>query len=136
MARIDAVTQNAMCDAAADRADVGSGTAQIQIYSGVAPGSFGGTPAGRLLVTFSLPNPAFSAAGTPDGQADLLGVPITGTGVAAGTAGYARLRNRNGDTIMDTDNIGTEVVLSTTTISVGLSVSLTSWLLTVGAGSA
>ena len=125
-----------MADAAVDRTDVGAGTAVLAVYTGSAPGSIGGSPAGTLLLSFNLPNPAFGAA-SGSGVATLQGVPIATTGLAAGTATYARVVNRNGDTIFDTESVGTsgtEVIMSTTTVSVGLDVDLTAMTVTQPAG--
>ena len=116
--RIADQVRDAAANGAVDRTDVGSGTAVLEIYSGSAPGSIGGSPAGTLLLSFDLPNPAFGDASS--GVATLNGTPISTTGVGDNTASYARVVNRNGDTIMDTESVGTsgtEVVLSTTTIS-------------------
>ena len=135
MGRIDALSRSAMADAHVDRTDLGAGTSTLLIYTGTAPAGIGDAAAGTLLVTFNLPNPAFGAAAT--GVATLLGVPIAAVGAAAGTAGYARLVNRDGLTIYDTESVGTaatEVIMSTTTVSIGLDVNLNSMTMTVGAG--
>ena len=124
-----------MADAHVDRTDLGAGTAVLRLYTGTAPAGIADAPAGTLLVTFNLPNPAFGAAAT--GVATLLGVPIAAVGAAAGTAGYARLVNRDGVAIYDTESVGTaatEVIMSTTTVSNGLDVNLNSMTMTVGAG--
>ncbi len=134
--RVNSDVQNAAADGAVDTIDVGAGTAVLEIYSGSAPGSIGGAPAGTLLASFNLPNPAFGAAAA--GVATLQGVPISTTGVGDGTAGYARIRDRNGDTNFDTEDLGTsgtEVVLSTLTISTGLDIDLTAGTITMPAGS-
>lgn len=134
--RIAAEVQNAACDGAVDRVDSGAGTAVLEIYTGSGPGTIGSAPAGTLLVSFDLPNPAFGNAAA--GVATLQGVPISDTGVGDGTAGHARIVNRNGDAIFDTDDVGTsgnEVTLSTLTISTGLDVDLTAGTITMPAGS-
>lgn len=134
--RISTAARNAACDGMVDLTETGSGTAVVEIYTGSAPGSIGSAPAGDLLVSFDLQDPAFGAASS--GVATLLGVSISGTGVAAGTAGYARLVNQNGDATADTEDVGTsgnEVVMSTTTVSIGLDLSLDSMTITMPAGS-
>ena len=134
--RIAGAVQDLMADAAVDHVDTGTGTAVLEIYSGSAPVSIGGSPAGTLLVSFDLADPAFGASSS--GTATLLGVPISGTGVGDATAGYARVVNQNGDAIFDTEDVGTsgnEVTMSTTTVSTGLDVSLTAMTISAPAGS-
>lgn len=133
--RISDAVRNAMADGAVDQTDVGAGTAVLEVYTGSAPGAISGTPAGTLLASFDLPNPAFGNAAA--GVATLLGVPIATTGVAAGTATYARVVNRNGDAILDTEDVGTSgnvVTMSTTTVSIGLDIDLTAMTVTQPAG--
>ncbi len=134
--RIATSVRNAMADAAVDLVDVGAGTAVVEIYTGDAPAAIGDAPAGDLLVSFDLDDPAFGAAAA--GVATLLGVPIVGTGVAAGTAAYARVVNQNGDALMDTESVGTAdatVIMSTLTVSVDLTVNLNAMTMTQPAGS-
>lgn len=133
--RISDDVRNAAADGSVDTIDVGAGTAVLEVYSGAAPANIGDAPAGTLLLSFNLPNPAFGAAAS--GVATLLGVPISTTGLAAGTAGYARIVDRNGDVNFDTQDVGTsgnEVTMSTTTISIGLDVDLTGCTVTMPAG--
>jgi len=135
--RISTAARSAACDAVVDITETGSGTAVLEIYTGSAPGTFGTTPAGTLLVSFDLQDPAFGAASS--GVATLLGVPISGTGVGDGTAGFAQVVDQNGDTLMDTEDVGTSgnvITMSTTTVSTGLDVSLTAMTVTMPAGSA
>lgn len=133
--RVSDAVRNASADGAVDQTDVGAGTAVLEVYTGSAPASIGDAPAGTLLLSFDLPNPAFGAAAA--GVATLAGVPISDVGVGAGTASYARFVNRNGDAVMDTESVGTaatEVIMSTTTVSVGLDVDLTAATITMPAG--
>jgi hypothetical protein len=134
--RVSTAVRNAMADGAVDLVDVGAGTATLEVYTGSAPATHGDAPAGTLLVSFNLPNPAFGAAAT--GVATLLGVPISDVGVGAGEAGFARVVNRNGDSLFETESVGTvgtTVIMSTTTVSVGLDVDLTAMTVTAPAGS-
>jgi hypothetical protein len=135
--RISDALRTVMADAAADEVDIGAGTAVLEVYSGSAPANIGDAPAGTQLLSFDLPNPAFGNAAT--GVVTLNGVPIATTGLAAGTAGYARLVDRNGDVLADTQDVGTSgntVTMSTTTISIGLDVDLTAMTMTQPAGTA
>lgn len=133
--RIATSARNAAADGVVDLTDLGVGTAVLEIYSGVAPANIGDAPGGTLLVSFDLPNPAFGAAAA--GVATALGVPIAAVGVGAGTAGYGRLLDRDGNAIFDTDDVGTSgqiINLSTTTVSIGLDMDLTSMTVTMPAG--
>lgn len=134
--RIAEQVRDGACDGAVDETDVGAGTAVVEIYSGTAPGSIGTAPAGDLLLSFDLPDPAFGAAAA--GVATLQGTPIATTGITDGEAGYGRIVNKNGDAIMDSEDVGTAgntFTLSTTTVSTGLDVELTSGTITMPEGS-
>jgi hypothetical protein len=105
----------------------------IKLYSGTQPanGNLGAT--GTLLVTLPLNNPAFGAAAA--GAIALNTAGVSGAGVAAGTVGYAVFTDSGGNIKwMCSAGVSASVpnlVLSTTTISVGLTVSVTSYTLTL-----
>jgi hypothetical protein len=134
--RLATATRNACCDSVVDLLDAGSGAGTIKIYSGSQPASANDAPTGTLLCTITLADPAFGAAST--GVATLAGTPLSGTGVAAGTAGWARLADSAGATVMDGSVTATggggQVELATTTISVGVTVQITSGTVTMPAG--
>lgn len=124
--------RNTLTNGAVDLIDVGSGTAKLQVRSG-AVGATPDTASGTLLAEFSLPNPCFgnSSSGTATANAisDV-------TGAANGTVGHIRVLDRNGNALWDNDDVGTsgtQVVLNTLTISTGLTVSVTSWTVTMPA---
>jgi hypothetical protein len=134
--RISTAARNAACDGQVDQIDVGTGTAVIEVYSGSGPATFGDAPAGTLLVSFDLQDPAFGAASS--GVATLLGVTISAVGVGDDDAGYARVLDQDGDVVMDTEDVGTSgnvVTMSTITVSTGLDVDLTAMTWTQPAGS-
>lgn len=134
--RLPTAARNSACDAVVDLLDAGSGAATLKIYSGSQPASANDAASGTLLTTVTLADPAFGAAST--GVATLAGTPLSGTGVAAGTAGWARLADSTGATVLDGSVTATggggQVELATTTISVGVTVQITSGTVTMPAG--
>lgn len=134
--RLPTATRNAACDAVVDLFDAGSGAATLKIYSGSQPATANDAASGTLLATVTLGDPAFGAASA--GVATLAGTPLSGTGVAAGTAGWARLADSTGATVLDGSVTATggggQVELATTTISVGVTVQITSGTVTMPAG--
>jgi hypothetical protein len=134
--RLATATRNAACDGVVDLLDAGSGAGTLKLYTGSQPASAGDAPSGTLLATITLSDPAFGAAAS--GVATLAGTPLSGTGVAAGTAGWARLADSAGNTVFDgavtATGGGGQVELATTTISVGVTVQITSGTVTMPAG--
>jgi len=124
--RIPVAVAILMADAAVDYVDTGAGTATMEIRTGTQPTNGDDAASGTLLVTFNLPNPAFGGAAdqNPHAKATLNGVPISGTGVAAGTAGWGRVYNRNGDPVFD-GAVGAEITLDNTSIAISQTVNLT-----------
>lgn len=125
--RLATATVNAKCDAAVDRIDGGPAAGTIKIYTGTQPATANDSASGTLLATFTLADPAFSAASA--GVATLLGTPRTTTGAAAGTAGWFRAADSTGATVFDgsitTSGGGGQLILNTTTVSVGVQVEIT-----------
>ena len=130
--RLPIATRNAGANAMADLANGGT----VEIRTGAQPASAGDAATGTLLLTFPLPNPAFGAAST--GTKSLAGAPRTATGVAAGTAGWARVKTSGGGTVMDgsvtATGEGGDITMDTTTVSVDLTVNLTALTITQPAG--
>ena len=133
--RLPAASRNAACDAVVDLVDVG-GAGTIEVRSGAQPASAGDAATGTLLATFTLAATAFGAAAA--GVATLAGTPRSTTGVAAGTAGWARMRSGAGSTVADFSVTATggggDITMNTTTVSVGLALDLTSGTVTMPAG--
>lgn len=134
--RIATAARNAAADAVVDLLDGGTGAGTIKIYTGTQPASAQDAVSGTLLATITLTDPAFGAAST--GVATLAGTPLSGTGVAAGTAGWARLADSAGATVLDGSVTATggggQIELATTTISSGVTVQITSGTVTMPAG--
>lgn len=131
--QIDSTARNAMADAYDALINTGAGTATLEIRTGTPPG-VGNAATGTLLVSFNLGNPAFSNAGTPGiGQIRLNGLPLTAVAVATGTAGYARLKDRDGNARGEGTVAvsGGDVTISSTSITSGNLVGLTGGIVTM-----
>jgi hypothetical protein len=136
---LSAATRNVLADAFDELAcNSGASPATIKLYSGTQPATADTALSGNtLLATFTLDDPAFGAASA--GVITLGGTPRTTTGAAAGTATWFRLESvgaGNIGTVCDGD-VGTSaatLILNTTTISVGVNVSITAGTITVPAG--
>ncbi len=125
--RIALSTRNAILDAVAAQIDAGSGAGTIAIYTGAQPANADAAATGTLLVTFTLADPAFAAATgstlTLDADPDLVAA-----AVATGTAGWARVRDSDNNTVFDgsvgTSGSGQDFTLTTTSIVSGQNVTL------------
>ena len=127
--QINTTQRNQMADALVDSIDTGTGTGKLQVRSGAA-GALG-IDAGTLLGEWNLPNPAFGAAS--GGVATANAISNT-TGLAAGTVGHWKVKDRNGADVMQANYPG-GLSLNTTTVSVGLTMSVSAFTVTQGAGS-
>lgn len=92
--------RNALADAFAARADAGAGPGTIDVRTGGKPASPNDAATGTLLATFTLADPAYGAA--VNGVATLDATPIlTTTALAAGTAGWWRMKDSSGNSVGD-----------------------------------
>lgn len=134
--RLPTASRNAATNAVVDLLDAGSGAATIDIRSGTQPAAAIDTATGTLLCTVTLADPAFGNSGT--GTATLLGVPLSGTGVANGTASWFRAKDSDGTTVLDGSVTATggggQIEVATTTVSTGLTVQVTSLTVSTPAG--
>jgi hypothetical protein len=130
-----------MADGVAALVNGGSGAGKLRIYSGSQPATPATSPSGTLLLEVTLNDPAFGSAASGVATADV-DPALSGTGAAAGTAGYFRIVDSTeaagtGLGIIDGSVTATggggECQLSTTTISNGLAVSITSLTITAPA---
>lgn len=124
--RLSAAARNAGLNASFDLADAGAGAGTIKIYTGSQVANADTAEAGTLLATFTLADPAFSAAsgGVKDLDAD---PDLTTTAVAAGTAGWARCEDSTGTNVFDgsVGTSGTDFIINSTAITSGQEVKLT-----------
>lgn len=119
--------RNAQLDAITTFAGNG---ALLRIYDGTRPAT--GGSATTKLAEFTLGSP-FDAAASSGALTPTL--PADTTGLAAGTATWARIVKSDGTTHVadiSAGTSGTDVVLNTATISVGVAVSVTSFTITAG----
>lgn len=136
--RLSAAARSAACNAVVDSLDGGT-TPVLEIYSGTQPTN-PDTAIGAqvLLVSFNMDGTAaFGAAST--GVATITGLPLSATGVAAGTAAWFRMKTQTGGTAVCDGTVtasggGGNIILSTTTISVGVTVEITSGTVTMPLG--
>jgi hypothetical protein len=104
--------------------------AKLRIYDGTRPAT-GGT-ATTLLAEFTLATPFAGAAGS--GSLTVTN-PANTTGAAAGTATWFRIVKADGTTHVLDGNVstsGSDCNLNTVTVSVGLTMSITSFVITRG----
>lgn len=124
--RFPSPVRNAILQAVATAADAGSGPAVLRLYTGSQPTSADNAATGTLLVTFTLAEPTFDApsAGVLALDAD---PDISAVAVASGTAGWARILDATGATVLD-GTVGTsgDFVINSTAIVAGQSVILAS----------
>jgi hypothetical protein len=101
----------------------------LKLYDGTRPAT--GGAATNLLATFICGTPF--AAGAAAGVLSPT-LPANTTGTAAGPTTWARLTTSGGTFVADLSvgTAATEVIINTTTISIGLTLSVTSWAVTAG----
>jgi hypothetical protein len=119
--------RNSQLDAITTRAGNAS---KLRIYDGSRPAT--GGAATTLLAEFTMGSPF--AAGAAAGVLSPT-LPSDTTGLAAGTATWGRIVQSDGSTHVADFSVGTsgtDVVLNTATISIGVTVSLTAFSITAG----
>lgn len=124
-------TRNANVDATAARFDAGVGAATVEVRTGGKPANPQAAATGTLLGTFTLNDPSWAAAAA--GSAALDVTPgISFTGVAAGTAGWFRVKDSTGATVMDgtCGTVSADMIMTSTSVSIGQVVNLTAGTMT------
>lgn len=123
--RLATIARNAAAKGVTDLLDAGTGAGKIEIRDGVMPATPQTLATGVVLATVTLTDPA---GGAPATGVVTLADPAAVTGVAAGTASWARFLDSAGVAVMDGDVTATggggTLTLATTTISVGLTVDM------------
>ena len=102
----------------------------VDANSGVGKLVIGTAGMATVLATIALVKPSFSISG---GVATLLGVPLSATATATGTAAVAQLQDSGGNIIgggMTVGTSATDVILNSTAISSGQTVTVTSGTIT------
>jgi hypothetical protein len=132
--RINTALRNAMADQVGATIDGGSGAGRLRIYTGSQPATPATSPSGTLLCEITLNDPSMEAAASGVAALDVSPA-LSGTGVAAGTAGWARFLTSTEaagtglgvvDGSVTATGGGGDVTVATTTVSIGLTVSVTS----------
>jgi len=122
--RLATATRNALTAAATAAIDAGPAGGTIDVRTGTQPLTANDAATGTLLLTWTLDATASFGAPTA-GIAELDATPvITTTGLAAGTAGWARIKDSTGATVLDIA-VGTELSLDNAVVAVGQTVNLT-----------
>ena len=106
--------------------------AKLRIYSGSAPADANAAVTGTLLVEMTLPSDWLAAA---SGGTKVLAGSWSVAATTTGTAGYFRLLNNAANTTYMQGNVGTsgsDLNLSSTSITSGDTVSITGFTLTAG----
>lgn len=134
--RIPTNVRNAMVNAAVDLIDAGPAAGTVQIRTGAQPASAGSAATGTLLGTLTLSDPAFVDA--VNGTATASAVTGDSSADASGTAGWFRVLDSTGATVMDGSITGAggggDMILDSTAIVAGGTISVTSWTVTQPAG--
>lgn len=134
--RIPNNVRSAMADAAVDLIDAGPGAGTVQIRTGGQPATAGAAASGTLLGTLTLSDPAFGAA--VNGVATAGAVTGDSSADATGTAGWYRVLDSTGATVMDgaisEAGGGGDMILDKVTVIAGGTISITSWTVTQPAG--
>ncbi len=128
----DVALRNAMLNEIATRTDAGPAGGFLRLYSGTRP-STGGT-ATTLLAELQFSNTAFAPASGGVLTANAISPDVSAN--ANGTATWFRVVDSTGSFVFDGDvglvGSGADLELNTTTISVGLAVAVTSFVITEG----
>ena len=139
--RISTAARNAAVAAIAALVDGGSGAGVIRVYSGSQPATPATSPSGTLLLEFTCSDPAFGSPATGVVNLDITPA-VADDGITNGTAGYFRICDSTeaagtGLGIVDGSVTATggggDLTLSTTSITTGLTVTITSLTLTMPA---
>lgn len=131
---ISTAARNAACDSVVDLLDAGPAGGKIRIYSGAQPAG-PDTAVGAQVLLAELTMDATAAFGSAaNGTATLDATPVLSTtGLAAGTAAWFRMLDSNNVAVMDgsAGTSGTDLILNTATISVGVTVEVTAGTITM-----
>lgn len=125
--------RTALATAVLTAIDTDAGAGKIEVRSGTQPATGDTAATGTLLATIVLADPAGTVATGVLTFTD----PAAVSAVAAGTASWFRLMDNSGDTVLDGDVTATggggQLQLATTALTVGLSVDVTSFTITMPA---
>lgn len=127
-------TRNAAVSAAAGLVDAGAGAGVMELRTGAQPASADDAATGTLLATVTLVDPAF---GAPVNGVATLADPVSVDAVASGDAGWFRVKDSTGVTVLDGSVTATagggDLELSSVTVTSGLPVDISGGTLTMPA---
>lgn len=134
---ISTAVRNALADAFTARVDAGAGAGVLEVRTGGKPASPNDAATGTLLASFTLADPAYAAAA--NGVAALDATPVlTTTGLAAGTAGWFRVKDSAGNTVGDGtaggSGSGADMIWDNPVIAVGQTLNITAGSVTQPVG--
>jgi hypothetical protein len=131
--RISAAVRTAMVDAVKATIDAGAGAGKIRIYTGAQPATPATAASGTLLVDIPFNDPSFEATASGVASADVTPT-VVGTAVATGTAGWFRVLDSNNNACIDgtvtATGGGGDITIASTSITTGLTVTVTGLTLT------
>ena len=122
--RLSTSARNAACAAIVGLLDAGAAGGTIKVYSGSQPATPNTAPTGTLLATFTHDATAAYAAPVNGTAAPDVSPVLSTTGVAAGTPGWFRCADSDGNAVWD-GAVGAELTLDASTIAVGQTVQIT-----------
>lgn len=131
--RLATASATAAADAVVDRIDAGAGPGTLKVYSGAVPADGDTTPAGTLLATVTLADPAFGSASSISAAISRAAMtdPAAVTWSASGTAGCYLIEDSTGANVWAGDVTGTggggSLELSSTTAVSGSPFDITSF---------
>lgn len=123
-------SRNAQLDDVRTRIDAGAGAGLLRVYDGSRPATGGAATTLLAELTFTDPSAGSAAAGALTFSA----ITADPSANASGTATWARMVDSTGAFVAD-GSVGTaaaDYILNTTTITAGVQVSCTSFVLTAG----
>lgn len=130
--RVTAALRNNMGAVVTNAIDAGSGPGVIEIRTGSRPATPETAVTGTLLATVTLGDPSFA---TWSAGASSVADPASIVAVADGTAGYCRVKDSTGATVMDgtvtATGGGGDLTLGSVSITTGQSVDVTGGSLTI-----
>lgn len=121
--RLTTAQQNAHASATTNAVDAGPAAGTIKVYTGAQPATANDPATGTLLLTWTLADPAFGAPVAGVATLDTTPV-ITTNAVAAGTAGWFRVADSTGVTVVD-GAVPAQLVFDNAVIANGQVVNLT-----------
>lgn len=132
--KISDLARSAMCDALVDLIDAGTPPGTLKIYTGSAPTNTTDADSGTLLATLTFSNTAYGAASA--GVAQEAAITSDSSIDNTGTAGYFRIKNAAGTTIMQgtVGTSGADINFNSVSFQSGGTCAVTDLPVTVPAG--